>query len=712
MWNTKVLDLGGNPFLNLSSTTFDGNMKNLAILSLNDNNVDYLDPYLLWHFRYISKISLNGNHLSSLPKQFFTHTLKLTTLELNGNDLSSVEDIFPVDGQYYFAIHTLKTVKINSNKLTSIRFGSSAKSILHLDLGSNLINSVLDSDLSNLTSVFYFNLSGNPLSEIDAGCFQQLVKLRTLDLSHTILKQLNHSVQRLGQLEELLVDSSLLTLVDSNEFLGLNNLKTLSLKNNTLQSVYPVMQNLTNLTMLDLSSNNLTTITLSSLPTNETKVVKLKKLWMAGNPLSCDCRLSWILEWLKIKGSTLEDEPTCQSPPLLQNRTIRSLNQTDLEFWQEDCPKPCDCVCKTEGEDVFTTVDCTNKNLNTIPEKFPLNVKEIDLQNNDITSFSGFTAKNWLNLEILNIENNSLSTISLDFSSSMKDLKLAGNNLTRFPLNEWNTSSPLQLLSLSKNPWICDCQAWEFRELLVKYQNSIIDVQEVRCNSQGKLANRIIIQLQKDEMCPNFKIEKIVLIAGIAAFVVFLCLLCCIYRKALAALFYTCGCGCLKNTEKHDYNFDAFLLYADEDEDFALNIIAEGLETRNPEIKLFIPTRQIFLSSSPVNIESSLADCCRIIVLLTKEFLNNSQCMQLLKTSMACSIQHSSRRMIFVLLGKGNILKNVDTTLKAIINNSVCLRCGEILFWSKLNYALPKKMKVKRFLDEENNSLMHNEVSS
>ncbi|GBM46592.1 Protein toll [Araneus ventricosus] len=709
MWNTKVLDLGGNPFLNLSSTSFDGKMQYLAILSLNDNNFDDVDPYLLWNFRYLSKLCLNGNHLSSLPKQFLMHTPKLTTLELNGNDLSSVEDIFPVYDQYYFVIHTLKTVKINSNKLTSIRFGSSAKSILHLDLGSNLISSVLDSDLLNLTSVFNLNLSGNPLSEVDAGCFQRLVKLKTLDLSSTNLKQLNHSVQRLGQLEELLVDSSSLTSLDNNEFLGLNNLETISLKNNNLLSVYPVMQNLTNLTELDVSSNNLTTLTLSSLPTNETKVVKLKKLWIAENPLSCDCRISWILEWLKIKGSTLEDEPICQSPPILQGRTIRSLNQSELEFWQEDCPKLCDCMCKTEGEDVFTTVDCANKNLNTIPEEFPFNVKEIDLENNDITSFSGFLFKNWQNLEILNMENNSLYNVSLELSPSMRELQLAGNKLTRFPLSEWNTSSPLQLLTLSKNPWICDCEAWEFREWLVKYQNSISDVQEVRCNLQGKLANKIIIQLQRDEMCPNSQIKKIALIAGITALVMVLCLLFCISLKALAVLFYTCGCGCLKAYEKHDYNFDAFLLYADEDEDFALNIIAEGLETRNPEIKLFIPTRQVFLSNSPINIESSLEDCCKVIVLLTKEFLKNSQCMQLLKASMACSIQHSSRRMIFVLLGKGNILKDVDTTLKAIINNSVCLHCGEIFFWPKLKYSLPKKIKT-RLVDEENNSLIRNEV--
>ncbi|KAF8788701.1 Protein toll like protein [Argiope bruennichi] len=708
MWSTKVLDIGGNPHLNISSMTFD-NFRNLAILGLTDNNFDELDPYLLSHLIFLTKLSLNGNHLSSLPSQFFINTHRLYTLELAENDLSSVEDIFPVDDRYHYIIHSLKTVNLNSNKITSIRFGSSAKSILHLDLGRNLISHVLNGDLENLTSLTNLNLSGNSLSEVDAGCFKLLVNLQTLDLSHTNLKQLNHSVKGLGQMEEFIADSASLTSLDQDEFLGLNNLETISLKNNNLRSIYPALQNLTNLTTLDVSSNNMTTLSLSSLPTDEKNMVKLKKLWMADNPFSCDCRLSWILDWLKVKGSTLEDEPTCQSPGILQGRPIRSLNHSDLEFWHENCPKFCDCMCEADGENVYTNVDCTNKNLKAIPEEFPINVKEINLENNAITSFSGFSAKNWTNLEILNVENNSLCDANLDLSPSMKVMKLAGNNLTRLPLSKWNTSSSFQLLTLSKNPWICDCQAWEFREWLVKYQNFINDVQEVRCSLQGPLSDRIIIQLQKEEMCPNSKFKRIAMIAGISVVVVIFCLLCCIFRKALAAMFYSCGCGCLKNNEKHDYGFDAFLLYADQDEDFALNIITEGLETRIPEIKLFIPTRQIFLSSSPVNIESSLADCCKVIVLLTKEFLNSAQCMQLLKASMSCSIQQSSKRFIFVLLGKGSILKDVDSTLKAIINNSVCLRCGEIFFWQKLRYFLPKRNK-SRPVDEENNSLIRNEV--
>ncbi|GFQ98669.1 protein toll, partial [Trichonephila clavata] len=189
-----------------------------------------------------------------------------------------------------------------------------------------------------------------------------------------------------------------------------------------------------------------------------------------------------------------------------------------------------------------------------------------------------------------------------------------------------------------------------------------------------------------------------------------LCTCCCVFRKTLAVFCYSCGCRSLKENEKQQFTFDAFLLYADEDEDVALRDIAEGLESRIPGINLFIPTREVFMTSS-INTESSLADCCKVIVLLTRGFLKNDQCMQLLKSSMACSIENTSRRMIFVIQDKNSLMDEVDITLRAIIKNSICLRFGEILFWQKLKYYLPKKNRSESEIEESRSSLTNQERS-
>ncbi|GFR19579.1 protein toll [Trichonephila clavata] len=687
MWSMKWLNLGGNPYLNVSSNTFNNTMPALTQLILSDNNLLDLDPYLLRNFQQLYILWLNGNHLSSIPRYFLSPTPKLKVLELADNDLTSVEDLFPTNQQSSSRSY-LETVRLDGNQLKSIRFGASAKSILHLDLSRNQIHDILAHDLENLTYLYTLNLAGNPLVNLQPGCFKRLPHLKTLNLSSTNLKHLNHSVQDSANLKKLFIDNSLLTSIRDDEFFGVQSLRTFSVKNNSLVTVYGTMQNLINLTSLDVSNNNLTTLTSNSLPfINNT--ARQKSLWMADNPWSCDCRISWILEWLKVNGTDLEDEPTCRTPSHLQGKAIRSLNQTDLEFWQDNCPQVCTCKCVMNGPNIYTIVDCNGKNLDKLPGEFPSIAKEINLQNNNITSFDGFKADQLLELQTLNIENNSLSMADTDLPPSIKVLKLAGNNLPRFPMNKWSLIR-FDLTTLSRNPWVCDCEAWNFREWLVKNKESVGDVQEVRCRDDGKLTNRIITELSKQDMCPTLQNTKIIVIVAVVILFIILCTCCCVFRKTLAVFCYSCGCRSLKENEKQQFTFDAFLLYADEDEDVALRDIAEGLESRIPGINLFIPTREVFMTSS-INTESSLADCCKVIVLLTRGFLKNDQCMQLLKSSMACSIENTSRRMIFVIQDKNSLMDEVDITLRAIIKNSICLRFGEILFWQKLKYYLPKK---------------------
>ncbi|GFS44712.1 hypothetical protein TNIN_303671 [Trichonephila inaurata madagascariensis] len=141
MWSLKWLNLGGNPYLNVSSNTFINAMPALSELILSDNNLQDLDPYLLKNFRKLYKLCLNGNHLSDIPRYFLSPTRSLKVLELADNDLTSVEDLFP-ENQQHSVINYLKTVRLDGNQLKSIRFGASAKSISHLDLSWNQIHDI------------------------------------------------------------------------------------------------------------------------------------------------------------------------------------------------------------------------------------------------------------------------------------------------------------------------------------------------------------------------------------------------------------------------------------------------------------------------------------------------------------------------------------------------------------------------------------------
>lgn len=281
MWSMKSLDLGGNPHLNISSSTFNGKMKSISELSFNDNNFETFDSLILNNFHSLHKLYLNGNKLSNAEFSNPSSTPYLSVLEMASNNLNSTEALFPLDN-HEPAFHNLKTVRLDGNTIGSLIFGNTSKKVFHLDLASNDIQRLGSLDLENLTSVSNLNLSGNPLNEIGDGCFRHQLKLRDLDLSFTHLKSLNHSLQSLVDLEQLRVESSLLMVLEKEELASLNALEVLSLRNNSLNSVYGAMKNLSNLMSLDVSNNNLTTLTSDSLPIDDKGSPGLKKLWMEG----------------------------------------------------------------------------------------------------------------------------------------------------------------------------------------------------------------------------------------------------------------------------------------------------------------------------------------------------------------------------------------------------------------------------------------------
>ncbi|GFT39892.1 protein toll [Nephila pilipes] len=609
---------------------------------------------------------------------------------LNVTNLAPVQNLIA----RYPNIYSLKINGLELTDLPSKAFQGHVITVLGIT--ARLMN-VRDDALENIFGLQIVNFQNCQFATIPRAFSSP--SIRTVQLVHGMLAGVEEQLQNNTQMTDALLYNNRIMHISSNAFLNANALQYLNLSSNLLVDLDPaVFEPVGQLKSIDLSNNRLLTVDGCFDALNPQKQSNLLEFYLLSNPWSCDCRLSWILDWIKVKGSDLEDEPICQSPSHLQGKAIRLLNQTDLDFWQDNCPQVCSCNCTADGFNVYTTIDCSSKSLDKIPEIFPANAKEIDLQGNDIASLDGFKPNQFLDLQVLNFENNRLLTALMDLPPSVKILKLASNNLTRFPFKEWN-STHFDLMTLSHNPWICDCETWNFKEWLIKNKESVTDIQEVRCNSGGKLSNKVVIQLSKQDLCPTLKNKTIIIIAVVVLFVV-LCICCCIFRKALIVLGYSCGCSCVKDNEKGKYSFDAFLLYADEDEDVALGNIAEGLEHRIPGISLFIPTREVFLSSSSVNTESSLADCCKVIVLLTREFIKNDQCMQLLKASMACSIEISSKRMIFLIRDQKNLLSEADITLRAIIKNSVSLRYGEILFWQKLKYYLPKKNRNFQKLEE------------
>ena len=66
----------------------------------------------------------------------------------------------------------------------------------------------------------------------------------------------------------------------------------------------------------------MTTIEFGAFP----HLVNIQKIDLAENPLTCDCHLAWILDWMDVAGT----KARCSSPPSLENLLLKKLQTKDL----------------------------------------------------------------------------------------------------------------------------------------------------------------------------------------------------------------------------------------------------------------------------------------------------------------------------------------------------------------------------------------------
>lgn len=692
LWNLENLNIGGNPELHLSSSTLVGTMKSLKEFHLSNNGYSNLDPYLFQSFWKLHDLYLNGNNLTYLPRYIFKNNPFLSVLQLSNNRLSSIEGVMVNRKEWYNWVR----IKLDGNKLQNVAFGEKPLLVFSLDLSRNQISNIQVKDMEALQKMKEtLNLSSNGLNSLENASFKNFNSLKFLDLSNNNLRSLNHSLEGLKGVQILWISSSSLENLSADEFLGLERIKSINLRNNSLRTVHGAFRSMKYISQLDLAMNNLTTLTVDSFPPFQQTSVRVRVLRMEGNPWACDCRLSWMANWITRPGSKLMDEPVCASPDHLRNQTIRSLNLTDYQRWPDDCPDACECICQEDGDLVYTEVRCIRSGLEDVPKVMPFNVRSVDLRGNAIRSFDSKNVLKFEHLERINLEHNNIEEVKLGvISPKLTSLKLAFNRLRTFPVDAWIATanhSILREISLSRNPWACNCNTWSFRNWLIQQNDTVVDVKEVQCGSDESfsLQNKPIISLAYGDLCTYLSDMTILSVCLVPLLVMFLLCLC--YRHSLSALLYSWGCSCLKASETHDLPYDAFLMYSDDDEQLALGELANGLENRKRPFHLCIPSRDIVPPRTPQKINAYLPQCNKVIVLLTRSFIENRDCMRLLISAMSFSTESSARCIVFVTLGELPPPQELDSVLKTLLRSCICLRWNQRLFWQKLVYQLPKK---------------------
>ncbi|XP_019615123.1 PREDICTED: leucine-rich repeat-containing protein 24-like [Branchiostoma belcheri] len=196
------------------------------------------------------------------------------------------------------------------------------------------------------------DLRSNQITTLSQSDFSRYPRLRTLRLDDNLISTINsHAFSPLTNLINLGLSRNRLTSLGSDMFTGLGNLNELSLNSNQINDIQVGTFDSTPRlgwfkAFLDLSDNNITTFPLARLQrlsslylennqmkilpsTAYDKLLSLSDVRIGNNPWQCDCRM--VDFRLKMTGSRpFENQITCSQPDNLYGQSLLGINPGDL----------------------------------------------------------------------------------------------------------------------------------------------------------------------------------------------------------------------------------------------------------------------------------------------------------------------------------------------------------------------------------------------
>jgi len=325
------LKLKYNNFKQIGSASFQFH-PDLVSVDLSHNNLNYIQEKTFEAQKILIDLNLSNNQLTKISDLTFYGLETLEFLDLSQNQISEL-------GNFSFEhLHKLKELNLNFNKITSITVNafSGLNHLSNLNLGHNNLYNVPSEPLSLIPSLIKLDISFNMITVLGDGSFSFLTQLRNLDLSDNPLQEdgysgnsfmgLNHLssldlsginastlsediFKELSSLSELFLDRNNIEYVSQQIFAHQRQLQVLSLSTNSrLTKIHPLafqqnlyltkidlssnkalstlskqlLENLPNLSQLNVSGNSLASLTLPN-------VTKWTSLDLSNNPWTCDC---------------------------------------------------------------------------------------------------------------------------------------------------------------------------------------------------------------------------------------------------------------------------------------------------------------------------------------------------------------------------------------------------------------------------------------
>ncbi|XP_041478856.1 toll-like receptor Tollo [Lytechinus variegatus] len=455
--------------------------------------------------------------------------------------------------------------------------------------------------------------------------------------------------------------------ISSNSFLPLERLELLSLTHLHLKYLHSeVFRGLTHLRVLSLWDNDL-----RELPDGIFHDLQdLQSLSIANNSLVHISRdLLMPLEFLN----------------------ILYLNGNNISFIHKDAFRP------------LRSLEEVNLSYNNLDETFLLSfieTRKLSLSHNSLTrvtedTFAGvreYTGS--LDLSY-NLITSIAETIFLD-TPNLTQVYLHGNLLTVIP-SFHSLPKSLEIMSLQHNPLVCSCN-------LISYQGLTRYTPGVDGNATCKQKGNAFVTLGQvnSSYCRKGGINPIhtVLISlgtvtGVIA-VVFMCFV--IYKKNETLIKLMLLEYFPEDMSDEDANkpFDVFISYSQLDDEYVLRYLVPLLENEEEASYSICLHHRHFIPGDAIanNIVSAVAQSRRVILVLSKNFLESDWCMYEFRMAHLQALQ--DRRNTLLIITLGDICEdNLDPDLKAHLRTTTYLESSDSKFKHKLFLAL-KRRRSKR----------------
>ncbi|KAK9882854.1 hypothetical protein WA026_023549 [Henosepilachna vigintioctopunctata] len=762
----RELDFGNNKLREIPSGVFQ-ELVNLKVLYLNYNKLFSLGVNPFSTLKNLIHLALEGNMLTHVSRKYFENNEKLSTINLAWNTNLTFEDktfslfndlvsvllsnsgIRSVPENLLRGTTNVFDIDLQNNRIPSMpeNLFSEMKSLHDLYLNYNEIKSLHPNQFQHLKNLINLDLSHNLITSIDKHLLNGVERLETLILSFNRLKMIHPEIfLNKPNLVILLLNNNKLESVDNSlaALEGSKYIKMINLANNDIADFpYKLMKFLmknenkyyyatstevishfieSNTIEIYLGNNSISNIRLDYLRPGVMGYNSILEVNISHNPINCDCKASDLVENIHRSprdGNVIlkYDSLRCAGPPDFKNMNLSNLLEKKLTCTlNKNCTTTGICDCIYESKERTLIVDCSRRNITLIPNLLVnemvkyydfIKMKHLDvhLEENSLQEVPT-EANGYHNVTNLYLQGNRISNIEW-IPPSIEVLNIENNSINKFDnslLNMLNQSN-VKKLFLRNNPWECDCTTKEFQKFIREHISQIHNATDILCH----FMEVPLVNLDESMLCPirrgyTLVILSVLLFCLIA--IIISVLLCLIYQNEILIWCYSKDiCMRFIKEERIDRSkkYDAFVSYAQQDQDFVMKQLVPKLEEADPPYKLCIHVRDWipgeFITKQIAN---SVKDSRRTLIVLSNSFLKSMWGRMEFRTAHTAAMEEGRVRVIIIIYGDLDA-NSVTDDFKSYMRTNTYVEWGDPCFWEKLKDALPRRYKKQKRRTRDSN---------